>query len=87
MLAWYKNVMLDSPEHALAGSYSYIDIRDVALAHVAALEKPDAGGQRIIVSNGEHILSSWRRGLTTTRIGSTTWQETSMTSLCQCNLD
>lgn len=52
MLTWYNNVMLDNPDSVLAGSYSYVDIHDVALAHVVALEKEEAAGQRIIVSAG-----------------------------------
>ena len=43
--------MLDNPDSMLVGSYSYIDVRDVALAHVVALEKEEAAGQRIIVSD------------------------------------
>ncbi len=44
--------MLDIPDSTFSGSYSYIDVRDVALAHVVALEKEEAAGQRIIVSEG-----------------------------------
>ena len=29
---------------------NYIDVRDVALAHVLALETPEAGGERIVVA-------------------------------------
>lgn len=28
------------------GNYGYVDVRDLALAHVLAIEKPEAGGQR-----------------------------------------
>ncbi|KJA19256.1 hypothetical protein HYPSUDRAFT_204662 [Hypholoma sublateritium FD-334 SS-4] len=52
MLTWYNNVMLDKPDSVLSGSYSYVDIRDVALAHVLALGKEEAADQRIIVSAG-----------------------------------
>ena len=34
----------------------WIDVRDVALAHVLAMEKDAAGGQRIILSAGDFIL-------------------------------
>jgi len=32
-------------------SNNFVDVRDVALAHVLALETPEAGGERIIVSS------------------------------------
>ena len=32
-------------------SNDFVDVRDVALAHVLALETPEAGGERIIVSS------------------------------------
>ena len=38
-------------------SNNFVDVRDVALAHVLALETPGAGGERIIVSNQQ---SYWR---------------------------
>ncbi len=44
MLLWYNNVMLDIPDSTFSESYSYIDVRDVALAHVVALEKRGSGG-------------------------------------------
>ena len=34
----------------------WIDVRDVALAHVLAMKKEAAGGQRIILSAGDFIL-------------------------------
>ena len=37
---------------ALSESNSWIDVRDTALAHVLALEKDEAGGQRIITASG-----------------------------------
>lgn len=36
----------------LSQSDSWADVRDVALAHVLAVEKPEAGGERIITSVG-----------------------------------
>ncbi|MEO1305368.1 MAG: aldehyde reductase [Pseudomonadota bacterium] len=36
-------------------TFGIVDVRDVALAHVAAMEKPDAAGERFIV--GERVLS------------------------------
>ncbi|KAF8608520.1 D-lactaldehyde dehydrogenase [Ceratobasidium sp. AG-I] len=40
--------MLNTP------SESFVDVRDVALAHVRALEVPEAGGQRFIVASGPY---------------------------------
>lgn len=37
-------------------SFGVADVRDVALAHLRALEKPDAAGHRFIVSGGERTL-------------------------------
>ncbi|KAG9094180.1 methylglyoxal reductase (NADPH-dependent) gre2 [Ceratobasidium sp. 370] len=34
------------------GVWLWVDVRDVAKAHVAALEKPEAGGRRFLVSEG-----------------------------------
>jgi len=39
-------------------SNNFVDVRDVALAHVLALETPEAGGERIIVSNEPY---SWHQ--------------------------
>ena len=36
------------------GFYSYVDVRDVALAHVRALEIPEAGGNRFLLMAGYH---------------------------------
>ena len=49
------------PKEHLLYSESWVDVRDVALAHVLSLEKAAAGGERIIVSAGKkhiyHFLS------------------------------
>ncbi|EXJ84020.1 dihydroflavonol-4-reductase [Capronia epimyces CBS 606.96] len=36
------------------GFYSWVDVRDVALAHVRALEIPEAGGSRFLLMAGYH---------------------------------
>ncbi|ODO07587.1 D-lactaldehyde dehydrogenase [Cryptococcus wingfieldii CBS 7118] len=36
-----------------APMYNWVDVKDVALAHVRALTVPEAGGQRFITSNGK----------------------------------
>jgi len=52
----YKNSKND--EEVVASMYSWVDVRDVAEAHVVALEKPDAGGERILFSAGMLSLTS-----------------------------
>lgn len=37
---------------APSGTYLWVDVRDVAFAHVAAMEKPEAGNNRFFVTNG-----------------------------------
>ncbi|KAJ2911554.1 hypothetical protein MD484_g8861, partial [Candolleomyces efflorescens] len=37
---------------SLKGSCPYVDVRDTARAHVEALKRPEAGGERIIVGGG-----------------------------------
>jgi nucleoside-diphosphate-sugar epimerase len=36
----------------LSFSSSWVDVRDTALGHVLALEKDEAGGERIVTANG-----------------------------------
>lgn len=38
----------------LSDSYTWVDVRDAALGHVLALEKPEAGGERIITAEGAY---------------------------------
>jgi len=53
-------VVADSPKtkEALSQSTSWVDVRDTALAHVLALEKDAAGGQRIITTAGALHVNS-----------------------------
>lgn len=37
---------------APTGTFLWVDVRDVALAHVRAIEVPEAGGQRFFVTGG-----------------------------------
>ena len=39
----------------LGAGTGWIDVRDVALAHILAAQKDDVGGQRIIISAGNCI--------------------------------
>ena len=49
----------------LSSRACFVDVRDLALAHVLAVTKPEAGGERILVS---HSPFKWQdfgeRGLT-----------------------
>jgi hypothetical protein len=40
-------------------SSGWVDVRDVALAHVKALQKEAAGGERIIVCGGGYDMQDW----------------------------
>ena len=53
--------MTDTPKskQKLSESASWVDVRDLALAHVLALEKPEAGGERIIISSGSWRWQDW----------------------------
>ncbi|KAF9263224.1 NAD(P)-binding protein [Marasmius fiardii PR-910] len=62
---WYKTLVSQdaggkSAEELEAIRFSWADVRDVAESHVRALEKEEAGGKRIIVSND---LWSWQEWL------------------------
>ncbi|KAF8880894.1 hypothetical protein CPB84DRAFT_1851708 [Gymnopilus junonius] len=61
VLFWYQTVIDESPkpkEH-LAYTNSWADVRDVALGHILALEKSEAGGERIIISAGGFSWQEW----------------------------
>jgi nucleoside-diphosphate-sugar epimerase len=40
------------------GSFLFTDVRDLALAHVRALEVPEAGGKRFFITAGQYSLKS-----------------------------
>ncbi|KAJ7016547.1 hypothetical protein C8F04DRAFT_1160741 [Mycena alexandri] len=44
----------------LTGGGCWIDVRDLALAHVRALQKEEAGGERIIINAGAFSWQDWR---------------------------
>jgi len=57
LLVWYSNVVLGtSLETSAARGFCWVDVRDLADAHVKALEKEAAGGERIIISQGKFII-------------------------------
>lgn len=41
---------------AMAGNSVWIDVRDVGETHALALEREEAGGERILISGGKHII-------------------------------
>jgi len=49
---WFYNVFTNQGDPSFKVSYACIDVRDVAAAHVTALRREAAGGERIIVSAG-----------------------------------
>jgi len=62
MQIWYHIVVTGSDPktiEALPQSDSWVDVRDTALAHVLALEKDEAGGERIITSAGGFNWPDW----------------------------
>ncbi|KDR70025.1 hypothetical protein GALMADRAFT_255392 [Galerina marginata CBS 339.88] len=58
---WYDMVVAETPKtkETLSASNSWVDVRDTALAHVLALEKEEAGGERIITSGGGYNWQEW----------------------------
>ncbi|PPQ89360.1 hypothetical protein CVT25_003200 [Psilocybe cyanescens] len=55
---WYNHVVAGNPssKDALSDSESWVDVRDIALAHVLALEKSEAAGERIVITEGIYTL-------------------------------
>ncbi|KAF8989796.1 D-lactaldehyde dehydrogenase [Cyathus striatus] len=64
---WY-NIVVGNPtdprkDETLEEVHGWVDVRDLADAHVTALEKGDAGGERITVAAGR---ASWQEWIDTT---------------------
>lgn len=66
-LLWFYKSLVPNRDSAnetgvafLQGRRSWVDVRDVAAAHVRALEVPEAGGQRFIISAGAAAWQDWR---------------------------
>ncbi|PPQ88279.1 hypothetical protein CVT25_005442 [Psilocybe cyanescens] len=57
---WCNYVVLgcNKTKQELSDSSCWVDVRDIGLAHVLALERPEAGGERIIVAEGVSSHSS-----------------------------
>jgi hypothetical protein len=69
---YYNNVVKGDVDMAslIQGINSWVDVRDLSLAHVLALERETAGGERIIVSSGKSL-----RCLLFVCAGSPFWQD------------
>jgi nucleoside-diphosphate-sugar epimerase len=51
---WWDFVIANPPTPQSVAVYnSWVDVRDLAVAHVLALQRPGAGGERLIISAGE----------------------------------
>ncbi|KAJ5081744.1 hypothetical protein NUU61_010008 [Penicillium alfredii] len=50
----FRNIIQGQMKEQIAptGTFLWVDVRDVALAHVRAIEVPEAGGQRFFVTGG-----------------------------------
>ena len=48
-----------TPEQLAGVQGGWVDVRDVAEGHVRALEVPEAGGQRFILSSGMFVWQDW----------------------------
>ncbi|KAL5521236.1 hypothetical protein ACEPAG_9159 [Sanghuangporus baumii] len=48
-----------TPEDLKGVAAAWVDVRDVALGHARAIEVPEAGGQRFILSSGMFIWQDW----------------------------
>lgn len=62
MFYWHDLVLKGSPDEndSLANTgLTWVDVRDLALAHVRALEIEEAGGERVIVSTGAYKNQDW----------------------------
>ncbi|KAI0777496.1 NAD(P)-binding protein [Trametes elegans] len=86
---WYFSVLKgkrDNEALVNIGS-SYVDVRDLALAHVVALTKPEAAGERIIVSAGpwkwQDFVSAAHRVDSSLPAGNTSYDPSKATHLIQ----
>ncbi|OCH88518.1 NAD-P-binding protein [Obba rivulosa] len=61
MLEWFHTVIKGGKDKAALSSLGscWIDVRDLAEAHVRVLKVPEAGGERIIVSAGPFKWQDW----------------------------
>ncbi|KAJ7490816.1 D-lactaldehyde dehydrogenase [Mycena latifolia] len=55
---WMYNTFT-KPKGPTLPSMSWVDVRDLALAHVRALQTEEAGGERFLISAGEFAWQDW----------------------------
>ncbi|KAF8953555.1 hypothetical protein BDZ97DRAFT_1929563 [Flammula alnicola] len=49
---WFNMVFTEMPDSVLKDTHGYVHVKDVAAAHVLALNLEDAAGERMIISSG-----------------------------------
>ncbi|PCH42487.1 NAD(P)-binding protein [Wolfiporia cocos MD-104 SS10] len=61
MHSWFHSVFknLHEPKQLGVIGGGWIDVRDLAEAHVLAIKRPEAGGERILVASGEWKWQDW----------------------------
>ncbi|KAI0342089.1 NAD-P-binding protein [Trametopsis cervina] len=61
MLDWYKTVIKGARtnEELFTVSSSWVDVRDLAVAHVLAIQKEEAAENRFIISAGAYVWQEW----------------------------
>ncbi|KAF8873079.1 D-lactaldehyde dehydrogenase [Infundibulicybe gibba] len=57
---WYRSLLEEGyPDSIWMDKSTWVDVRDVAEAQVRALEREEAGGERIMVSAGRYTWQDW----------------------------
>jgi len=60
--AWYDAVFgegTQTEDYLCRQGPCWVDVRDLAEAHIRSLEREEAGGERIIISAGEFVWNDW----------------------------
>ncbi|KAF8956234.1 D-lactaldehyde dehydrogenase [Flammula alnicola] len=55
---WFNMVFTEIPDSVLKDTHGYVHVKDVAAAHVLALNLEDAAGERMIISSVNYMLIS-----------------------------
>jgi nucleoside-diphosphate-sugar epimerase len=63
LMFFWMNIVSDAPKtrEQLGTPSVFADVRDLADAHVLALEKEKAGGERIFICVGSHVWQDLRQ--------------------------
>ncbi|KAH9855672.1 D-lactaldehyde dehydrogenase [Lenzites betulinus] len=61
IIEWHMTVLQNAKDNAAltTNGMAWVDVRDVALAHVRAIERPEAGAQRITVNKESFMWQDW----------------------------